>query len=93
MIRVLVALFWIALIVGTYATGNVVENWLVCLLGLFLFIRSRRRRQPAPEPRAIASSAPVGPHVARVPVPDTASAPRPFPHRARLEPGARRRWR
>jgi hypothetical protein len=92
MIRVLIALFWIGLIIGTYATGNVVGNWLVCLLGMFFFIRSRRRRQPAPEPRSISSSAAVGPHVARVPVPATGSAPPPVPHRARLEPGARRRW-
>ena len=93
MIRVLVALFWIGLIVGTYATGNVVGNWLVCLLGLFFFIRSRRRRHTASEARSITSSAPLGQNVARVPVPETASAPRPVPHRARPEPGARRRWR
>jgi hypothetical protein len=46
MVRVLVVLFWLGLIVGTYATGNVLGNWVVCLLALFFFIRARRRRQP-----------------------------------------------
>lgn len=44
MLRVLVVLLWISLVIGTYVTGNVVGNWLVCLLGLYVFIRSRRRR-------------------------------------------------
>jgi hypothetical protein len=26
-------LFWLSLIVGTYVTGNVLGNWVVCLLG------------------------------------------------------------
>jgi hypothetical protein len=46
MIRLLVVLFWVSLIVGTYVTGNVVGNWVVCLLALFFFVRSRRRREP-----------------------------------------------
>ena len=44
MVRLLIVLFWISLIVGTYVTGNVLGNWVVCLLALFFFIRSRRRR-------------------------------------------------
>ena len=43
MVRLLIVLFWISLIVGTYVTGNVLGNWVVCLLALFFFIRSRRR--------------------------------------------------
>ena len=45
MVRLLIVLFWISLIVGTYVTGNVLGNWVVCLLALFFFIRSRRRRE------------------------------------------------
>ncbi len=49
MVRLLVVLFWISLIVGTYVTGNVLGNWVVCLLALFFFIRSRhRQRQDTP---------------------------------------------
>ena len=44
MVRLLIVLFWVSLIVGTYVTGNVLGNWVVCLLALFFFIRSRRRR-------------------------------------------------
>jgi len=44
MVRLLIVLFWISLIVGTYVTGNVLGNWVVCLLALFFFIRSRRRQ-------------------------------------------------
>ena len=45
MVRLLIVLFWISLIVGTYVTGNVLGNWVVCLLALFFFIRSRRRQE------------------------------------------------
>jgi len=34
MVRVLIVPFWLCLIVGTYATGNVLGNWVVCLLAL-----------------------------------------------------------
>ena len=44
MARALVTVIWISLIVGTYVAGNVVGNWLVCLLGLYLLIRYRQRR-------------------------------------------------
>ena len=43
MVRMLVVLLWISLVIGTYVTGNVLGNWLVCLLGLYTFIRSRPR--------------------------------------------------
>ena len=46
MIRLLIVLFWLTLIVGTCVAGNVVGNWIVCLLALFFFVRSRRRREP-----------------------------------------------
>ena len=38
MVRLLIVLFWISLIVGTYVTGNVLGNWVVCLLALFFFV-------------------------------------------------------
>ena len=44
MIRVLIVLFWLSLIVGTYVAGNVLGNWVVCLLALFFVLRSRSRR-------------------------------------------------
>src|SRR5579859_1637168 len=44
MFTAFIVLLWISLVIGTYATGNVVANWLVCLLGVILFIRRRRRR-------------------------------------------------
>jgi hypothetical protein len=44
MVRMLVVLLWISLVIGTYVSGNVVGNWVVCLLGLYVFIRSRRRQ-------------------------------------------------
>ena len=44
MVRLLIVLFWLSLIVGTCVAGNVVGNWVVCLLALAFFIRSRRRR-------------------------------------------------
>lgn len=49
MLRFLIVLFWISLIVGTYATGNVAGNWIVCLVGLLLLVRSRRKRSVAPQ--------------------------------------------
>jgi predicted membrane protein len=55
MVRLLIVLFWISLIVGTYVTGNVLGNWVVCLLALFFFIRSRRRRDRYDTPAETAS--------------------------------------
>ena len=55
MVRLLIVLFWISLIVGTYVTGNVLGNWVVCLLALFFFIRSRRRRERDDAPAQTAS--------------------------------------
>src|SRR5436305_1255918 len=37
MFTAFIVLLWISLVVGTYATGNVAGNWLVCLLGVVLF--------------------------------------------------------
>ena len=55
MVRLLIVLFWISLIVGTYVTGNVLGNWVVCLLALFFFIRSRRHRDRHDTPAETAS--------------------------------------
>ena len=55
MVRLLIVLFWISLIVGTYVTGNVLGNWVVCLLALVFFIRSRRRRDRHNTPADAAS--------------------------------------
>jgi hypothetical protein len=44
MARALITVIWISLIVGTCVAGNVVGNWLVCLLGLYLLIRYRQGR-------------------------------------------------
>ena len=60
MVRLLIVLFWVSLIVGTYVTGNVLGNWVVCLLALFFFIRSRRRHsQDTPAEIAQANDAGV----------------------------------
>jgi hypothetical protein len=42
MVRLLIVLFWVSLIVGTYVTGNVLGNWVACLLA------SRVHREPQP---------------------------------------------
>ena len=55
MVRLLIVLFWLSLIVGTSVTGNVLGNWVVCLLALFLFIRARRRQGRHDAPAETAS--------------------------------------
>lgn len=85
MVRMLVVLLWLSLVIGTYVTGNVLGNWLVCLLGLYVFIRSRRR-QSSP-PTATGPSAPP-PHGSR-PVPAVTSV---SPHPP-TEQQRSRRWR
>jgi hypothetical protein len=55
MVRLLIVLFWISMIVGTYVTGNVLGNWVVCLLALFFLIRSRRRSERHDTPAEPAS--------------------------------------
>jgi hypothetical protein len=94
MVRLLIVLFWVSLIVGTYVTGNVLGNWVVCLLALFFFIRSRRRRdrQGAPAETAPASDAgarrsPTGPLSPSGSVPLASRA-----HRVAQPNGPRRRW-
>jgi hypothetical protein len=62
--RILIVLFWVSLIVGTYVTGNVLGNWVVCLLALFFFVRSRRRHEPlrpADPSRSPLTGAPTSP--------------------------------
>jgi hypothetical protein len=94
MVRLLIVLFWLSLIVGTYITGNVLGNWVVCLLALFLVVRSRRRREAtAPPPHPPASGLSASGSLASPPVsPRTAtpqSAPVHHPARPRAE---QRRW-
>jgi len=95
MVRLLVVLFWLSVIVGTYVTGNVVGNWVVCLLALFFFVRSRRRREPhlAESERAPSTGSVTRQSPAKT-VSASSSAPlRPqAPHPVRT-PAARRRWR
>jgi len=55
--RLLIVLFWTGLIVGTFVTGNVLGNWVVCLVALFLFVRSRTKH--ASLARTEASRAPT----------------------------------
>jgi hypothetical protein len=74
MLRFLLVLFWISLIVGTYVTGNVVGNWIVCLLGLAVLVRSRRKRQLVQSLPPTRSAA-VSDFSATAPL----SAPRPAP--------------
>ncbi len=94
MVRVLIVLFWVCLIVGTYVTGNVLGNWVVCLLALFFFIRSRRQKRNA-------LTQPVGPPSAARPQPGSLTAAAPgtppgstvAPRRPSQVASAHRRWR
>ncbi len=94
MVRVLIVLFWLCLIVGTYVTGNVLGNWVVCLLALFFFIRSRRQKRDVPTP-------PVGPASTARPQPGSLTAATPgsprgnavAPSRPSQVVPAHRRWR
>jgi hypothetical protein len=90
MLRFLIVLFWISLIVGTYATGNVVGNWIVCLLGLLLLVRSRRKR-PTPQTLQPTRSATVSDVVTGRPL--AGRHPAPLTAGNRLEHRPRRRWR
>ena len=92
MVRVLVVLFWLGLIVGTYATGNVLGNWVVCLLALVFLVRARRRRQPhgpLPDAAGALGSSARG-LVTRPPAPSVRAVPPPSRHPARPRT---RRWR
>jgi hypothetical protein len=67
MVRLLIVLFWFSLIIGTYVTGNVLGNWVVCLLALFFLVRSRRGREataPLPASASGASGSSPSPPVA-----------------------------
>ena len=82
-----IVLVWISLIIGTYATGNVVGNWLVCLLGVILLIRRRRRRHLSADTSLPTRTSPM--HGSPRPVQATgAVAPRSRPDHA-----TNRRWR
>ena len=95
MLRIVVVLFWLSLIIGTYVTGNVLGNWVVCLLALFFFVRSRRRRHAAASPpRALSTTSPGGAGSrAGPPVATTArTSLQAAPHPGGRHP-ERRRWR
>jgi hypothetical protein len=93
MVRLLIVLFWVSLIVGTYVTGNVLGNWVACLLALFFFVRSRRRRdrqapaETAPASDAGARRSPVGPFSPSGSVPLASRV-----HREAQPNALRRRW-
>ena len=52
MFRLIVVVFFLSLIIGTYVTGNVVANWAACLVALALLVRARRRTGERPSPAA-----------------------------------------
>lgn len=85
MLRAVIVLMWISLLVGTYVTGNVVGNWLVCLLGIYLFIRSRRGQPSRVVSSGSTAASAKGP---RQPVPSAGSD---SPH-SRVERRPSRRW-
>jgi len=93
MFRLIVVVFFLSLIIGTYVTGNVVANWAACLVALALLVRARRRtgERPAPAVQADPQSSPPSamPRVAdlRSPIPAPRSSA-PVQTRA-----AQRRWR
>jgi hypothetical protein len=96
MVRVIVVLFWVGLIVGTYATGNVLGNWIVCLLALIFLVRARRGPKATETmPHLLATRPPVPtrmPASPLVPTAARASQPPVAPHAVRLH-AERRRWR
>ena len=93
MFRLIVVVFFLSLIIGTYVTGNLVANWIACLAALALLVRARRRagERPSPAVHADQQSSPPSamPRVAdlRSPIP----APRAI---ASVQTrAAHRRWR
>ena len=90
MLRFLIVLFWISLIVGTYAAGNVVGNWIVCLVGLLLLVRSRQKRPAAPQTLQPTKSAAVRDVATEHPLTGRHPAPLTAANRVDHRP---RRWR
>ena len=93
MFRLIVVVFFLSLIIGTYVTGNVVANWVACLAALALLVRARRRtgERPCPAVQADPQSSPPSamPRVAdlRSPIPAPRSS-------ASVQTrAAQRRWR
>ena len=93
MFRLIVVVFFLSLIIGTYVTGNVVANWAACLVALALLVRARRRtgERPSPAVQADPQSSPASsmPRVAdlRSPIPAPRSS-------ASVQTrAAQRRWR
>src|SRR5689334_457853 len=55
MLRLLIALFWVSLIIGTLAAHSVVANWAVTLAALYFTARWWAGRRRAARPSATAA--------------------------------------
>jgi len=92
MFRLIVVVFFLSLIIGTYVTGNLVANWVACLTALALLVRGRRRAGDRPSPAIHAdqqSSPSATPRVADVRSP----IPAPRTSGSIQARAAQRRWR
>lgn len=81
MLRVLIALFWVSLIVGTLAAHSLVANWAVTLAALYFTARwwAGRRRVA---PNSTLAPQPAPPNAGSAPA-QTASAPSSGPLRSK----------
>ena len=93
MFQLIVVVFFLSLIIGTYVTGNLVANWAACLAALALLVRARRRARERPSPAVDAdqqaSPASAMPRGAAL----RSSIPRPRTGASAQTPAAQRRWR
>ena len=63
MFRIVMAVFWICLLIGTLVAHSVIANWAVTLAGLYFGARwfAARRRTPQPATTSASSAGPAGP--------------------------------
>ncbi len=93
MFRLIVVVFFLSLIIGTYVTGNLVANWVACLTALALLVRGRRRAGERPPP-AIHADQQSSPPSATPRVADLRSPiPAPRTSASVQARAAQRRWR
>jgi hypothetical protein len=86
MLRVLIALFWISLIIGTLVAHSVVANWAVTLVGCYFGARWWVGRRRA----ARVATAP--PHRVEAPAPAARSGAQSMPADTRASGPVRSRW-